>query len=192
MMEKSAQPGEGGGCTPTHFHYVYHHVQSCGVRSSEGRSTQWVRRLEGWTNTAARLACWRRVTRQVVDGPYHLPFPYRTGCPGAAQLRADGISSCCNIINVHNQPSRKDGMAWYSSTLPLFQLYHYMYSVVQAISPSVCICFSASAVCLFAPLDASDFFNFGQFENLSVRTLSLFSSLYNQSDNQLYTYLSNS
>ncbi len=20
---------EGGGCTPTHFHYIYHHVQSC-------------------------------------------------------------------------------------------------------------------------------------------------------------------
>ncbi len=28
MMEKSAQPGEGGGCTPTPFH----HVQICGVR----------------------------------------------------------------------------------------------------------------------------------------------------------------
>ncbi len=23
MMEKSAQPGEGGGCTPTPFHYIY-------------------------------------------------------------------------------------------------------------------------------------------------------------------------
>ncbi len=35
MMEKSAQPGEGGGCT---IHYIYHHVQSWSVRSSwEGR-----------------------------------------------------------------------------------------------------------------------------------------------------------
>jgi hypothetical protein len=31
MMEKLAQPGEGGGCTPFPFHCVYHHVQSCSV-----------------------------------------------------------------------------------------------------------------------------------------------------------------
>ncbi len=37
-MEKSAKPAEGGGCTPTPFHCIYHHVQSCGVRCSwEGR-----------------------------------------------------------------------------------------------------------------------------------------------------------
>jgi hypothetical protein len=34
MMEKLAQTGEGGGCTPTPFHHIYHHVQSCNVRSS--------------------------------------------------------------------------------------------------------------------------------------------------------------
>ncbi len=34
MMEKSAQSGEVGGCTPTLFHYIYHHIQKCGVRSS--------------------------------------------------------------------------------------------------------------------------------------------------------------
>ncbi len=28
-----AQSGESGGCTPTLFYYIYHHVQSCGVRS---------------------------------------------------------------------------------------------------------------------------------------------------------------
>ncbi len=40
MMETLAQAGEGGGCTPTPFHCIYHHVQSCGVRSSwEGRYT---------------------------------------------------------------------------------------------------------------------------------------------------------
>ncbi len=39
LMEKLARPGEGGECTPTFFHYIYQHVQSCGVRSSwEGRS----------------------------------------------------------------------------------------------------------------------------------------------------------
>ncbi len=47
----------------------------------------------------------------VMDGPYCLPFPYRTAVvlTGAAQLRA----------HVHNHPpwatSRKEGMAWYSS-----------------------------------------------------------------------------
>ena len=40
MMKKLAQLGEGGGFTPTLFHYNNHHVQSCGVRSSwEGRHT---------------------------------------------------------------------------------------------------------------------------------------------------------
>ncbi len=38
MMEKLAQAGEGGGRTP--FNYIYHYVQSWGVRSSwEGRYT---------------------------------------------------------------------------------------------------------------------------------------------------------
>ncbi len=40
MMEKSTLPGDGGGCTPTPFHCIYHHIQSCSVRSSwEGRYT---------------------------------------------------------------------------------------------------------------------------------------------------------
>ncbi len=40
MMEKSAQPGENGGCTPTPFHSIYNQVQSFSVRSSwEGRCT---------------------------------------------------------------------------------------------------------------------------------------------------------
>jgi hypothetical protein len=40
-------------------------------------------------------------------GPSRLPFPYRTGVAltGAAQLRADGISSCYYIVIVHNHPS---------------------------------------------------------------------------------------
>ncbi len=38
MMEKSAQPWWGWGVQPTHFHYNYHHGQSCSVSSSwEGR-----------------------------------------------------------------------------------------------------------------------------------------------------------
>ncbi len=43
-----------------------------------------------------------------MDGPYRLPFPYRTApvaLRGAAQLRADGISGCCYVVNVHNRPS---------------------------------------------------------------------------------------
>jgi hypothetical protein len=31
MIEKLAQAGESGGSTPIPFHYIYHHVQSCGV-----------------------------------------------------------------------------------------------------------------------------------------------------------------
>ncbi len=38
MMVKSSQPGEGGRCTPSLFHSIYHHEQSFGVRSNwEGR-----------------------------------------------------------------------------------------------------------------------------------------------------------
>ncbi len=43
MKEKSAQAGEGGRCTPSPFHFVYHQVQSCSVRSSwEGKSAHLV------------------------------------------------------------------------------------------------------------------------------------------------------
>ncbi len=34
MLDKLAQPGGGGVHACTSFHYIYHHVQSCGVRSS--------------------------------------------------------------------------------------------------------------------------------------------------------------
>ncbi len=37
-MENSALAGEGGGCTPTPFHYIYHHVQSCGVYAPAERA----------------------------------------------------------------------------------------------------------------------------------------------------------
>ncbi len=37
----------------------------------------------------------------VMDGPYRLPFPYRTGCPArSCPSAADGISSCCYTVNV--------------------------------------------------------------------------------------------
>ncbi len=42
MVKPAQQPGEGGpvGCTPSPFHSIYHHEQSCGVRFSwEGRYT---------------------------------------------------------------------------------------------------------------------------------------------------------
>jgi hypothetical protein len=86
---------------------------------------QWGRKLEGWSNTATRLAGRRRVTQQVSFCTW---WTGRTAClfrtvpiamTGAAQLRADAFSSCCYIINVHNHPSwatpRKESMAWYSS-----------------------------------------------------------------------------
>ncbi len=34
MIEKLAQAGEGGVCTATPFHYIQHHIQSCGLLSS--------------------------------------------------------------------------------------------------------------------------------------------------------------
>ena len=34
MMEQLAQAGEDGECTPAHFQFIYHHIQSCSVRSS--------------------------------------------------------------------------------------------------------------------------------------------------------------
>ncbi len=88
-------------------------------------STQWGRRLESWPNTTARLASWRRVTRQVRFCKW---WTGRTAClfrtvpvalTKAAQLRDDEISSCYFLVNVHNHPSwatsSKEGMAWYSS-----------------------------------------------------------------------------
>jgi hypothetical protein len=79
---------------------------------------------------------WRRVSRQVWFCTW---WTGRTAClfrtvpvalTGAAQLRADGISSRCYIVNVHNHPSwatsRKEGMAWYSSRpICLFWLHGY-------------------------------------------------------------------
>ncbi len=39
MMVSSAQPGERGGCKPSPFHSIYHHEQSCCLRSIwDGRS----------------------------------------------------------------------------------------------------------------------------------------------------------
>ncbi len=99
----------------------------CGMKSrgSMGHEDQWGRRLECWPNKAARLAGWRKVTRQVW---FCTRWTGRTAClfrtvpvalKGAAQLRADGISNCCIQINVHNNlpwaTSHKEGIAWYSS-----------------------------------------------------------------------------
>jgi hypothetical protein len=79
-------------------------------------------RLDGWSNMAARLAGWRRVTRQVwfcTGRTACLFLTVPVSLTGAARLRADGVSSCCYIVNVHNYTSwaasRKEGMAWYSS-----------------------------------------------------------------------------
>ncbi len=87
--------------------------------------SQWVQRLEGRPNTAARLAGWKRVIRQVCCCTW---WTGRTTClfctaqvalTKAAQLRADCMSSCCYLLKVHNHPPwatpRKEGMAWYSS-----------------------------------------------------------------------------
>ena len=70
---------------------------------------QWGRRLEGWFNTAARLAGWRSMTHQgvilyVTDGPCRLPW-WTTQIASGADL----------LLNVLKTPtwaqSRKEGMA---------------------------------------------------------------------------------
>ncbi len=86
---------------------------------------QWGRRLEGWPNTAAHLAGWRRVTWQVgfctwtTGHTLCLSRTVQVALTGADQLQGyDGISSCCSIENVHHPSwaaSRKVVMAWYSS-----------------------------------------------------------------------------
>ncbi len=89
----------------------------------------------------------RRVTWQVL---FCMWWTGRTAClfctiavalTGTAQLQADGISSCCYIVNVHNHlswaTSCKEGMAWYSSR-PLPSLWYcpspYMYIVHCTVS----------------------------------------------------------
>jgi len=76
-----------------------------------------------------------------IDGPYRPPFPYRipVALTWAAQLRADGFSSCCYIVNVHSHPSRatsgKEGMAWYSSRpMPAFSLIRTMSNYPQQLA----------------------------------------------------------
>ncbi len=82
----------------------------------------------GWSNTEARLAGSRILTRRMWFCTW---LTGRTVClfrtvpvalTGAAKLRADGISSCFYIANVHNHPSwamsHKEDMAWYSSIDP--------------------------------------------------------------------------
>ncbi len=86
---------------------------------------QWRWMLEGWTNTVARLAGWRRVAQKVWfctwwtvqdacpdEPPYHLPRS------GAAQLQASGDTSCCSCwyitkCTVYKTPTWwKSHMAW--------------------------------------------------------------------------------
>ncbi len=81
-------------------------------------------KARGLAKHGGHLAGWRRVTRQVWFWTWwtgHTACIYHTipALTGAAQLRADGISSgCYYIVNVHNHPSwaasRKESMACYS------------------------------------------------------------------------------
>jgi hypothetical protein len=77
-------------------------------------------KARGLAQHGGRLAGWRRVTRQVrfVRDGRRSACLFRTvsiALTRASQLRAEGISSFCYIVNVHNYPSCKEGIAWYSS-----------------------------------------------------------------------------
>ncbi len=67
--------------------------------------------LPSWLEESALAG----VILYVMDGPFLFALT------GAAQLRADGMSSCCYIINTHNlmswATSRKEGMSRYSIKL---------------------------------------------------------------------------
>ncbi len=100
---------------------------------------QWGWRLEGWSNTAARLAGWRRVTPQMWFCTW---WTGRTAClfrtvpvalTCAPQLRNEGISVCCYIITyVHHHlswaTSRKEGMAWYSGIDPCLSMLSFLHT----------------------------------------------------------------
>jgi hypothetical protein len=60
-----------GVCTPTLFHYIYHHVQSCGVRSSGGG---------GYTPPISTLPLY------VLCAPQYKPQIYCTATPTPSQL----------------------------------------------------------------------------------------------------------
>ncbi len=107
--------------------------------------TQWGRRLEGWPNPAARLT--RQVWCCTRDGMGHTACLFRTvpvALTGATQLRADGISSCCYIVNVHNHPSWatscKNVMARCSS-IPMSALWSHL--TCSYIAILVCTCLTA-------------------------------------------------
>jgi hypothetical protein len=83
-------------------------------------------KARGLDQHGGRQAGWRRMTRQVWFCTWwtgRTAFFFRTvpvALTGAAQQRADGISSCFYIIKVHKHPSwatsRMEGTAWYSSS----------------------------------------------------------------------------
>jgi hypothetical protein len=87
---------------------------SCSLRC-RGWPYHWGRRLEGWSNRAARLAGWRRVT---LTACLYRTVPFALA--GSDQLQADGSSSCCYVVKVHNYElsimsywamSREEGVA---------------------------------------------------------------------------------
>jgi hypothetical protein len=83
-------------------------------RGGEERCAQWGRRLEGWPNTAARLAGWRRVTRQGVIFMWWTVYAACTD--GPHPFLRSGVDL---LLNVHKIPSwatsRKKDMARYLS-----------------------------------------------------------------------------
>ncbi len=95
-------------------------------------SSQWDRGLGGWPNTAACLAGWRRVTRQVwflYGQPYRLPLQYRNGCPHRSCQVASRwnfylllYSKCTQLTLMAT--SFKEGMACYSSR-PMLSLWFF-------------------------------------------------------------------
>ncbi len=84
MMEKLAQAGEGGGCTPIPFHYIYHHIQSCSVSSS------WVGR---YTHPISSLQIY------VLCGPYLISrLFWHFYKSSAAEFTGTGMLALCQSL----------------------------------------------------------------------------------------------
>jgi hypothetical protein len=192
MMEKSAQPGEGVHAHPLSLCLPSRTKLWCTLQR-EGRfalnEAEGYRGLgqhggpPGWLEESDPAG----VILYVVDGAYHLPFPYRTGALELPKLRADG-------------QTHKEGMACYSSrpmpSLWIYTVYTpsistlpYTYSVVQAVPPSVCICFSLLPS-VFLQISTCQIFS-STLPRLICQNSNCLSALNDhlQSDNQLYTNL---
>ncbi len=116
-MEKLAQPGEGGGCTPTPFHYIYHHVQNCVVCSScEGRYTSLISTLS--LNVLCDLSHDISNIAESGQGRCHIrPVPTYKGIKEATVRKLAPIPNPLRVLNDYRGPGFLAAV-WFGSSPP--------------------------------------------------------------------------